>query len=87
MHAHLRAFDTSSRQNDAAELAQGVFDTVDGDERGRKAAIEAAQALGFDVELSRSTALFSACGPTRAGPSLRYLSPTGTRWCASRPPG
>jgi signal transduction histidine kinase len=60
VHAHLRAFDKSSRQNDAAELAQGVLDVVDGDVRGRKAAIEAAQAYGFAVDLSRSTALFSA---------------------------
>jgi signal transduction histidine kinase len=60
VHAHLRAFDTSSRQNDAAELAQGVLDPVDGDLRGRKHAVDAAQAYGFDVELFRSTALFSA---------------------------
>jgi signal transduction histidine kinase len=60
VHAHLRAFDTSSRQNDAAELAQGVLDVVDGDVRGRKTATEAAQAYGFDVDLSRSAALFSA---------------------------
>jgi signal transduction histidine kinase len=60
VHAHLRAFDTSSRQNDAAELAQGVLDVVDGDVRGRKPATEAAQAYGFDVDLSRSTAFFSA---------------------------
>ncbi len=60
VHAHLRAFDTSSRQNDAAELAQGVLDAVAGDVRGRKPATEAAQAYGFDVNLSRSTALFSA---------------------------
>ena len=43
VHAHLRAFETSSREDDAAELAQGVFDTVEGDARGRKAAIDAAQ--------------------------------------------
>ncbi len=60
VHAHLRAFDTSSRQNDAAELAQGVLDAVAGDVRGRKPATDAAQAYGFDVNLSRSTALFSA---------------------------
>jgi signal transduction histidine kinase len=60
VHAHMRAFDTSSRQNDAAELAQGVLDAVDGDTRGRKEAIEAAQAYGFDVALSRLPALFSA---------------------------
>lgn len=60
VHAHLRAFDTSSRQNDAAELAQGVLDSVDGDTRGRKQVIEAARAYGYDVDLSRSSELFSA---------------------------
>jgi signal transduction histidine kinase len=59
VHAHLRAFDTSSRQDDAAELAQGVLDAVEGDVRGRKAAIDAASAYGFDVDVSRSMALFS----------------------------
>jgi signal transduction histidine kinase len=59
VHAHLRAFDTSSRQNDAAELAQGVLDAIEGDVRGRKAAIDAARAYGFDIDVSRSTALFS----------------------------
>ncbi|HEY8038539.1 MAG TPA: HAMP domain-containing sensor histidine kinase [Polyangiaceae bacterium] len=58
VHAHLRAFDTSSREDDAAELAQGVFDTVEGDARGRKAAIDAAHAHGFEVDVSRSSALF-----------------------------
>jgi signal transduction histidine kinase len=60
VHAHLRAFDTSSRQNDAAELAQGVLDAVEGDVRGRKAAIDAARAHGFDIVVSRSAHLFSA---------------------------
>jgi signal transduction histidine kinase len=58
VHAHLRAFETSSREVDAAELAQGVFDTVEGDPRGRKAAIDAAHLHGFDVDVSRSSALF-----------------------------
>jgi len=58
VHAHLRAFETSSREDDAAELAQGVFDTVEGDARGRKAAIEAARLHGFDVDVFRSSALF-----------------------------
>ncbi len=60
VHAHLRAFDTSSRQNDAAELAQGVLDAVEGEVRGRKAAIDVARAYGFDIDVSRSSALFSA---------------------------
>src|SRR5581483_1027134 len=52
-------FETSSREDDAAELVQGVFDTVEGDARGRKAAIDAAMIHGFDVNVSRSSALFS----------------------------
>jgi len=60
VHAHLRAFDTSSRETDAAELAQGVFDAIEGDTRGRKPAIDAAHLHGFDVEVSRSSALFEA---------------------------
>jgi signal transduction histidine kinase len=57
VYAHLRAFETSSRIEDAAELLEGVFDTVEGNPRGRKAAIEAAHAHGYDVEVSRSSAL------------------------------
>jgi signal transduction histidine kinase len=59
VHAHLRAFDTSSRQNDAAELAQGVLDPIEGDVRGRRVAMEAARAHDYDFAISRSTALFS----------------------------
>jgi signal transduction histidine kinase len=59
VHAHLRAFESSSREGDAAELAQGVFDTVEGDPRGRRAAIDAAHQHGFDVDVSRSSALFA----------------------------
>jgi len=60
VHAHLRTYEASSRLDDAVELAQGVFDTVEGDVRGRKAAIEAAHAHGFDVDVSRSSALLGA---------------------------
>jgi signal transduction histidine kinase len=59
VHAHLRAFDQSVRQTDAAELAQGVFDVVEGDIGGRKAAAKAASAHGFDVAVERSKARFS----------------------------
>jgi signal transduction histidine kinase len=59
VHAHLRAFDATSREVDAAELAQSVLDTVEGDPRGRKAAIDEARAHGFDVDISRSTAAFA----------------------------
>jgi signal transduction histidine kinase len=60
VHAHLRAFDTSSRQNDAAELVQGVLDLVEGDPRGRTAALEEASAHGLDVGLFGGNALFAA---------------------------
>jgi signal transduction histidine kinase len=56
VHAHLRAFESSSRVADALALLQGVFDTVEGDPRGRKAAIDAAHTQGFDVDVSRSSA-------------------------------
>jgi signal transduction histidine kinase len=56
VHAHLRAFEANTRVEDAAALLQGVFDTVEGDPRGRKAAIEAAHTQGFDVDVSRSSA-------------------------------
>lgn len=56
VYAHLRAFEASSRTEDAAELVAGVFDTVEGNPRGRKAAIEAAHAHGFDVDVSRASA-------------------------------
>jgi signal transduction histidine kinase len=59
VHAHLRAYQMASRENDAAALAQGVFDAVEGDARGRKAAIDAAKRHGFDVDVSRSAALFT----------------------------
>jgi signal transduction histidine kinase len=59
VHAHLRAFDTSSRQNDAAELVQGVLDPVETDGRGRKAAVDAARQQGLALDLFRSDSLFS----------------------------
>lgn len=59
VHAHLRAFDRSSRQNDAAELARGVLELVDGDARGRKAATDSAHLHGFDADIVRSDAMFS----------------------------
>jgi signal transduction histidine kinase len=58
VHAHLRAFDASSLEDEASELARGVFDTVDGDVRGKREAIEEARAKGFEVELDRGNAAF-----------------------------
>ncbi len=57
VRAHVRTFETSARIEDASVLAAGVFDTVEGDARGRRAAIEAAHALGFDVDVSRASAV------------------------------
>jgi signal transduction histidine kinase len=59
VHAHLRAFDASSRQNNASELARGVLDSVEGDSRGRKAAMDAARQHGFDADVARTEALFA----------------------------
>jgi signal transduction histidine kinase len=59
VHGHLRAFDSTSRELNAAELVQSALDTVDGDARGRKAAIDAARAHGFDVDISLASAAFS----------------------------
>jgi signal transduction histidine kinase len=58
VHAHLRAFDASSLEAEASELARGVFDPVGGDVRGEKEAIEEARAQGFDVALERGSSPF-----------------------------
>jgi signal transduction histidine kinase len=60
VHAHLRAFDTSSRQEDAMDLVDGVLEPIEGDVHGRKAAVEQARARGFDVDVERSDGLLSA---------------------------
>lgn len=60
VYAHARAFDVSARESDATELARGVFDLVGGDGDGRKEASEEARAHGFDVDLDRDPATFSA---------------------------
>jgi signal transduction histidine kinase len=59
VHAHLRAFDTSSRQNDAAEIARGVFDGIEGAESVRKAALDAAGARGFAMQVLRGRGDFA----------------------------
>lgn len=59
VHAHLRAFDTAARQMDVAELVEGVFDAVDGDVRGRDAALEVARAHGLTLSVRPWSALFA----------------------------
>jgi signal transduction histidine kinase len=56
VHAHLRAFDVSSREGEAVELARGVFGSADA--RGRMEAVEDARARGFEVRLEPSAAAF-----------------------------
>jgi signal transduction histidine kinase len=65
VHAQLRAFESTSREVDAAELAQSALEAIDGDPRGRKAAIDAARSLGFDADVSLSTAAFSVARDDR----------------------
>jgi signal transduction histidine kinase len=59
VHAQLRAFESTSREGDAAELAQSALEAIDGDPRGRKAAIDAARSFGFDADVFLSSATFS----------------------------
>ncbi|HEY4011775.1 MAG TPA: HAMP domain-containing sensor histidine kinase [Polyangiaceae bacterium] len=59
VQAHLRAFDASSLEDEAADLAMGVFDAP-GDPRGRVRAAEAAKPLGFDVRIEAKSAPFEA---------------------------
>jgi signal transduction histidine kinase len=59
VHGHLRAFDSMSREADAAELAQSALETIEGDARGRRAVIDAARTRGFDVDVSLSSAPFA----------------------------
>jgi signal transduction histidine kinase len=71
VQAHLRAFDVSSREDEAVELAQGVFGSaidlpapssghggVPVGVRGSGEAIEEASVRGFEVRLERSAAPF-----------------------------
>ena len=60
VHAHLRAFDRSSREGDAAELARGVFEPLNRSTAGRSEAVEEAKSYGFYAELSRAGAEFGA---------------------------
>jgi len=60
VQAHLRAFDASSRQDEAAELARGVFGSVAGAARGGKAAVDAARVRGYEVSFERSIGPFGA---------------------------
>ncbi len=56
VHAHLRAFDTTSRASDAIEVVRGALDPISGSVAGRKEAIEAASERGFAIDLSRAGA-------------------------------
>lgn len=60
VHAHVRASDASARQHDALDLAEGVLAPIAGDRTGRKAAADEAKKQGFDVDLSRASAVLVA---------------------------
>ena len=66
VQAHLRAFDASSLEDEAAVLAMAVFDAP-GDLRGRARAADAAKALGFDVRLEAGSAPFEATRDDEGG--------------------
>jgi signal transduction histidine kinase len=59
VQAHLRAFDGSSREDEAVALARGVFGSVEMGARGGKRALVEAAARGFDVHLQPSSASFA----------------------------
>ncbi|MDP9150861.1 MAG: HAMP domain-containing histidine kinase [Myxococcota bacterium] len=60
VHAHLRAFDSSCRLDEASELAKGVFDVPPSDSFGLQAAADSARAHGFDVQVEPGIASFRA---------------------------
>jgi signal transduction histidine kinase len=59
VYAHARAYDVQARQGDAAELARGVFEKIDGDTAGLHEAAEEAALHGVTVSLDRDPAEFA----------------------------
>ena len=59
VQAHLRAFDWSSREDEAAALARGVFEPADASAQGGKAALAVALGHGFDVRIEPGARSFS----------------------------
>jgi signal transduction histidine kinase len=60
VYAHARAFDTAARESDAAELARGAFELVNGDGAGLKEAIDVAKQHGFRGTLERDPSTFTS---------------------------
>jgi signal transduction histidine kinase len=56
VYAHARAVEGSERARTAADVAQGTFDLVHGDGRGREAAVKAAEAMGYRAALAAEAA-------------------------------
>ena len=65
VHAHLRAFDASSRVNAAVALAEGVFDTAGAEPSALGPAIDGARSQGFDVRVEPTSAPFRAARDDR----------------------
>ncbi len=59
VQAHIRAFDTSSRESDAAELARGSFEPLNPTAAGRVNAITEARERGFSVSLESTAESFN----------------------------
>jgi signal transduction histidine kinase len=59
VYAHARAFDTAARESDAAELARGAFEQINGDPAGIREAIGVAEQHGLKVTLDRDPAHFT----------------------------
>ncbi len=60
VYAHARAFDTAARESDAAELARGALEPINGDSAGVRDAIEVAALHGLKITLDRDPATFVA---------------------------
>jgi signal transduction histidine kinase len=70
VQAHLRAFDASSREDEAAELVRGVFGSVAGNALGGKAAVDEARGRGFDVSFERPIGSFGVAHDAAANTLL-----------------
>ncbi len=73
-HAHVRAFETRARRDDAYTLARGVLEIESYyGERGREAAIAAAKEHGFEVMISKGDGSAQESGSTPGEGGVRTL--------------
>jgi signal transduction histidine kinase len=60
VHAHVRVFDTTAREDDAQKLATAALDLIGKDASGRNEAVAAALLHGFRIKLDRDSAPYSS---------------------------